>query len=130
MGKTTKLECSPLRVANIKKLRALRLTYRGIGKLYNVSGVQVHYWLNGRKQDRLREKPARCEICNRVIPLNQHLNHHHWDDPRIGIWLCPRCHMAAGVLDEIPEFVLKYKELRSKIELLAVSNKVGVSASV
>lgn len=112
-----KVGCSPLRIDNIRKLRALRLTYIEIGRIYGVSDVQVHYWLNGRNPSHIREKPGACEICGRT----KHLNHHHWGNPHVGMWLCPKCHMAAEVLDSVSGFVLKYSRLKISIKKLYAS---------
>lgn len=112
-----KVSCSELRVSNLGKLRNLGLTYREIGKLYGTSCVQIHYWLNGRHPARLRAKPGVCEICGRTGPLN----HHHWGDPRVGLWLCPRCHMAADALDKVPGFASTYFRLKGDVEAEFVS---------
>ncbi len=120
-----KRPCSLLRIVNIKKLRSMKLTYRQIGKIFGVSSTQIQYWLNGRKVEYLRKRLKRCEICGR----SKVLNHHHWDNPRIGLWLCPRCHWAAEVLEEMPDFVLTYFKLKDTAQLLAPSDKVGANGS-
>ena len=105
-----KRDCSPIRLANIKVLRGRKLTYRAIGEIYGVSSTQIQYWLNGRKTKHRREKPDRCEICGRT----GRLNHHHWDDPTVGMWICPRCHIAVDALETIPGFATIYLELKNK----------------
>jgi len=121
-----KRTCSPLRLANIKKLRGMKLTYRQIGEIFGVSSTQIQYWLNGRSIKHFRRKPKGCEICGRAGLLN----HHHWDNPRAGIWLRPRCHWAADVLEGVPGFALIYHELKATVDSLAASGTVGVGASV
>ena len=121
----TKRYCSPLRLANIRTLKARGLTYREIGIIYGVSGVQVMYWLNGRNVKHLRKNPGKCEICGRT----GRLNHHHWDDPTIGMWLCSRCHIAVDALEKIPGFAPIYFELKSTVQLMFTSNLDRVLSS-
>jgi len=110
---------SETKIANIKKLKELGLTYRQIGELYNTSGVQVHYWINGRSPKRLRVKSEACELCHRSGVLN----HHHWENPSLGVWLCPRCHMAAGVLDEVLGFTEAYFGLKASAQREFANNE-------
>ncbi len=102
-----------LRIANIKKLRQMRKTYREIGRMYDVSGVQIHYWLNGRKISHLQKYPGKCEIFGTEYDK---LNSYHIEVPRVGMWLCPRCHMAAEAIDATPEFASKYRILKEVLK--------------
>ena len=108
----TRQTCSQLKLGNLRKLRTMGLTYREIGRIYNTSGVQIHYWINGRHSAHLRAKPETCEICEKTKALS----HHHWGDLRVGIWLCPGCRMAADILDRIPTFPKVYADLMEGIQ--------------
>ncbi len=67
---------------------------------------------------------ACCELCGESGRL---LGYHHWDDnnPKLGLWLCPHCHILAGKTEKgiTSDKYLKLKEeigsqeLRSPVEL-------------
>lgn len=66
----------------------------------------------------LRKRPHpsddKCEMrmCRRVGGLD----HHHWRDPSVGMWLCTQCHMTANRLERMPSFATEYEILKYEIE--------------
>lgn len=99
------------RMRNLRALRNMGLTYKEVGAIYSTSGTQVYYWLIGRNVPHHRPKPEACEICNKQGILD----HHHWNNPNLGVHLCSLCHMAAERLDKIPDFPERYFELKRMI---------------
>lgn len=79
-----------------------RITTRVNGKAMIITGLNK------------RPRPDVCEICGKEGLLG----YHHWNglNPNIGIWLCPSCHFAVGVIDENPNFAERYFALKKSVE--------------
>lgn len=58
-----------------------------------------------------RTKPTMCELCGRIT---KSLVYHHWDDnnPSMGLWLCPHCHIFAELFEK--GFASRYLELKRR----------------
>jgi hypothetical protein len=100
------------RFLNIKRMRGLGFTYKEIAEIYKTTPNKVQYWLCGPTSRRLRPMPDGCEVCQRRVKLY----HHHWDSPKVGIWLCYNHHQAAEVLEKEPSFPSLYENLKRKAE--------------
>ncbi len=133
----------------IPKLRALGLSFRDIGYMFDVSDVTIYYQVYPKKKNismrkysehnaigtvidskktivrklKKRPRPDLCEVCE-DRPAKAY---HHWnnEDPSIGLWLCFRCHMAAEVMDDLPNLDLftVYIDLKEKAALEVVAER-------
>lgn len=66
-----------------------------------------------------RARPDKCELCQRTLGLQlKALHYHHWNgsDFTKALWLCPRCHVLANILDKDPNLVPNYFYTKAQIE--------------
>lgn len=113
---------------NSEKAKEYARRYYRNNKEYLKDYRRKHYicGIAGRVDKRARPDNI-CEVCGGKCGR---LNYHHWDDsnPKLGVWVCRRCHSVVGSIDDgdMEVWMKRYLDLKKVIFHLDSNNLFDV----